>query len=243
VNQKKNIDPHSQKYLPRINFEHYKDRYQTEIQKSISFIKQSHDFFTLVKVRYLLKTIERHLGATAGLKVLDLGCGVGITDQHLKGKFAKLHGVDIGKGIVQKAAKLNPEVSYKFYDGKKLPFKDETMDVTFAICVLHHVPLENLKAFTAEMKRVTKKGGIIVIFEHNPLNPLTLRAVNQCDLDEDAILLSSGKTKRLLGEQGMDLVEGRYILFTPWGGFFFEWLDRFLGWLPLGAQYYVVGRK
>jgi SAM-dependent methyltransferase len=161
----------------------------------------------------------------------------------LKADFKKLHGVDIGKGIIRKAGQLNPEVKYRVYNGKKLPYPDGVMDVVFAICVLHHIPVENLKGFSSELKRVLKKGGMAVIFEHNPYNPLTLRAVNDCDLDENAILIPKHKTKDLLANSGLQVLEDRYILFTPFGGAFFKLVDRFLGWLPLGAQYYVAAQK
>jgi hypothetical protein len=93
------------------------------------------------------------------------------------------------------------------------------------------------------MKRVTKKDGLIIIFEHNPFNPLTNYAVNHCALDDDAILLRMGKTKRLTAKNAIRLVEKKFILFTPFKGTFFNFLDRVLGWLPLGAQYYVAGKK
>src|SRR5581483_6479749 len=233
---------HKTHYLPRVDFDHYKDRYQSEIQKSISFMRQDHEFFTRVKVRFLLRLAEKYLFSSKKIKVLDVGCGVGITDKYLKGHFRKLNGVDIGKGIIQRARKLNPAVTYKVYDGKKLPFADASMDLTFAICVMHHIPPENLDLFVRELKRVTRKGGLVAIFEHNPFNPLTLRAVNHCEMDEDAILLRRGKTQDFLIRHDLNLLESRYILFTPFEGAFFRGLDRLLGWLPFGAQYYVVGK-
>jgi hypothetical protein len=35
----------------------------------------------------------------------------------------------------------------------------------------------------------------------------------------------------------------RYILFFPWKSRILAALENLLGWLPLGAQYYVTGRK
>ena len=60
---------------------------------------------------------------------------------------------------------------------------------SIAICVLHHVPMSNRFKLVNEMVRVARPQGIVAIFEHNPLNPLTRHAVNSCELDKDAILL------------------------------------------------------
>lgn len=236
------IEP-SLNYLPRVDFDDYKDRYESEIQKSISFIGQTHEFFTRVKVERLLSLVGKYRGDPGDLSVLDVGCGVGITDRYLKKHFKKVHGVDIGKGIIHRARRLNPEATYRVYDGGRLPYPDGSMDVTFATCVLHHVPTDQRMSFLEEMGRVTKKGGLVLVFEHNPLNPLTRHAVDRCELDEDAILIGLPGVKDLLQRGGLVPLKGRYILFTPFKGFLFRVLDSSLGWLPLGAQYFMVGRK
>lgn len=224
------------------DFERHKDTYRQEIQKSISFIGQDLDFFTQVKVHCLLDLTRRNLGEASRLKILDVGCGVGITDHYLTGHFRKLYGLDLTPGVIRKAKRLNPKASYRHYGGRTLPYPSNSMDITFAICVMHHVAPEGLNRFTSEMARVTRKGGLVVIFEHNPLNPLTQIAVSRCEMDNDAILLGMGKVKRLLERDGK-IVEDRFILFTPFQAHFFRFLDKKLGWLPLGAQYYVAAKK
>jgi SAM-dependent methyltransferase len=234
--------PSSSLFTVCVDFERHKDTYQQEIQKSISFIGQDMDFFTQVKTDCLLDLTRRYLGDPSRLKILDVGCGVGITDHYLTGYFRKLYGIDLSSGVVRKAKALNPKASYRHYRGRTLPYPSNSMDVTFAICVMHHVVPEALSRFASEAVRVTKKGGLIVIFEHNPLNPLTQIAVSRCEMDDDAILLGLGKIQKLLGA-GAKIMERKYILFTPLRAPLFRFLDRHLGWLPLGAQYYVVARK
>ena len=224
-------------------FESYKDTYRQEIQKSIDFVGQDLEFFTEVKTDWILYLTRRFLGKLSKLKVLDVGCGVGITDHYLTPHFKKVYGIDLSQGVVKKAAFLNPEAEYRYYAGKKLPYPDNSMDVTFAVCVLHHVEPEGVRHFTEEMMRVTKKGGLVMVFEHNPLNPLTRRAVSQCKLDEDAHLLRKSEVSHLLRSAGGTLVCRRYIFFTPFRSLVFGILDRLLGWLPLGAQYFVTARK
>jgi SAM-dependent methyltransferase len=228
---------------PRVDFEPYKDTYRQEIQKSISFIGKDLDFFTQIKVDYLLKLTRRYVGDPAGLKILDVGCGVGITDHYLIRHFKKIYGVDLSLGVVRKAHSLNPKASYRHYSGKTLPYASQSMDVTFAVCVMHHVVPDGLDRFVREMARVTKKGGLVAIFEHNPLNPLTQIAVSRCDMDDDAILLGAQRVEGLLARSPLKILEKKYILFTPFRGGLFRALDRCLGRIPLGAQYYVAAKK
>ena len=226
-----------------IDFERYKDTYQQKVQEAIKFTGQDLDFFTEAKVRNLLHLTRRQLGDSRRLTTLDVGCGVGITDFYLTGHFKKLHGIDLGRGMIRKASILNPKASYRFYKGGKLPYRTGSMDITFAICVMHHVPQAHMGSFSREMVRVTRKGGIIAVFEHNPFNPLTLRAVSTCDLDVDAILLRRTQVAHLLETAGAAVVEKKYILFTPFRGVFFALLDQWLGFIPLGAQYFVAAMK
>ena len=125
---------------PRIKFEHYKDRYREEIQRSIAFAGQDLDFFTRVKAELILELSRRWVGPPSRLKILDVGCGVGITDRYLVGHYRKLYGIDLSSGVVRNAARSNPKASYRHYSGRKLPYPTDSMDVAFAICVMHHVP-------------------------------------------------------------------------------------------------------
>ena len=62
---------------------------------------------------------------------------------------------------------------------------------------------------------MTRPGGLVAIFEHNPLNPLTRKAVRDCPFDEDAVLLSRGEARRRLAEAGLAEVEAPFIIFFP----------------------------
>jgi len=222
-------------------FDQYKDSYIKSVEASVSFAGKNHRFFTEVKARELLNSVARLRGTTQGLSILDVGCGPGATDEFLTGRFAKVSGVDVSEGILETARKKNPAATYAFYDGTRLPFADATFDVAFTICVMHHVPPEHWTAFVAEMKRVTKPGGLCYVFEHNPLNPLTRKAVHDCEFDQDAVLLRRARVRELFNGAGLRVVEQRYILFAPIEGEWVREVESWLRWLPLGAQYYVCG--
>jgi ubiquinone/menaquinone biosynthesis C-methylase UbiE len=139
--------------------------------------------------------------------------------------------------MLTKARSNVPKAEYRWYDGDKVPFPDETFDVVLAICVLHHVPVSKRFKFVSEMVRVTRSGGLVAIFEHNPFNPLTRHAVNSCALDRDAVLLQPAKTVEFLREAAEARPFVHHYLFSPLGGAAGRALDRSLHRLPLGGQY------
>jgi ubiquinone/menaquinone biosynthesis C-methylase UbiE len=222
------------------DFARYGDSYTDEVERSIAFIGQGIDFFTEAKARHLVSLARRHLGETSELVVLDVGCGVGLTDRLIQPHFRRIHGADPSAELVQRAAAANPEVTYDVSDGQTLPYADATFDVAFAICVLHHVDVAQRAGFVAEMKRVTRRGGLVMIFEHNPLNPLTRLAVARCEFDDGVVLSSQKDVKQLYRLSGLNLVDGAYIIFLPAFIDLSQKVDRALRWLPLGAQHVTV---
>jgi SAM-dependent methyltransferase len=222
-------------------FDRYGDTYVEKLERAIGGVGDP-ELFTEVKARVLLSAARRLLGPPADLSVLDVGCGPGLTDSFLTGKFGSLVGVDVSSRMVERARQANPSALYDSYDGRHLPFENGSFDLAFAICVLHHVERPDRSGFAAEMARVTRPGGILAILEHNPLNPLTRVVVSRCEFDEGVELVGMRETKQTLARVGADPVESRYILFFPWHARVFRRAERALGSVPLGAQYMVSAR-
>jgi ubiquinone/menaquinone biosynthesis C-methylase UbiE len=176
-------------------------------------------------------------GSLHELSLLDVGCGTGTTDRVLASRVRKLHGVDVSAKMLIEAQQNVPGGEFSWYDGQKLPFDDETFDVVVAICVLHHVPTSERSKVISEMVRVVRRKGVVAVFEHNPHNPLTRHAVNNCELDRDAVLLPPRETIQLLKESADVETEYRHYLFSPLGGAIGSSIDRHLRRFPLGGQY------
>ncbi len=49
--------------------------------------------------------------------------------------------------------------------------------------ILHHIRPEKRAGALAEASSKLRKGGSLVVFEHNPLNPLTTHAADSCPFD------------------------------------------------------------
>ena len=88
-----------------------------------------------------------------------------------------------------------------------------------------------------------RRNGMFVIFEHNPRNPLTMRIVNNCVFDKDAVLLKPDETESLLATSGHQSVSTRHILTIPSFNGATRKIDRLLGRMPFGAQYFTMGRR
>lgn len=221
------------------DFDNHATNYSGEINQHISGFGQEHDFYIRRKARVLNEIIDAVPAGQA--RVLDVGCAVGLIHPHLKG-YSTLDGCDISAATLDIARTRQPDVTYKHYDGHVLPYDNGQFDLTFVMCVIHHVPVPQWPDLARELARVTKPGGTIAILEHNPYNPVTNHIVRTCPLDEGVTLLKASRSRELLEQAGCTGIETRYILFTPIDGKAFEAFDDMLGWLPLGAQYMVTGR-
>jgi ubiquinone/menaquinone biosynthesis C-methylase UbiE len=225
------------------DFNQHIQSYREQMRRSQSFAGADHDFYLRAKAVALLQLARRHFGDPLERAVLDVGCGIGLMESHLAGKFRELIGIDVAAQAVEYARRAMPGVEFHAHDAHALPFPDDRFDIAFAACVLHHVPPAQWPEFLGEMTRVVKPGGLVVIFEHNPRNPLTRLAVARCKLDRDAVLLRAGRTMDLLRTAGLGSLQRQFILFFPWAGKFWSAMESRLHWLPFGAQYCAFGTK
>jgi demethylmenaquinone methyltransferase/2-methoxy-6-polyprenyl-1,4-benzoquinol methylase len=136
-------------------------------------------------IDYLLRSVRAKVLENSLIKedslVLDVCCGTGDQAFYYAQKSNYVFGVDIDYSMISLAQKRknkkedNPTLIIA--DAGKLPFKDNYFDLT-SICLALHEKDENLRnQIIHEMKRVTKKGGIIMIIDYSaplPNNPLSL---------------------------------------------------------------------
>jgi SAM-dependent methyltransferase len=224
-----------------MDFARFRQQYSQQVEEAVRFVGPRHEFFLRAKARHLLELAERRVGNPADLDALDVGCGIGLLSGLLQARFRRLYGVDLDGAMVRQAAASNPGAHFAAFDGGRLPVPDGAFDVAFAVCVLHHVPVVERRRLVAEMTRSVREGGLVVLIEHNPYNPLTRYVVASCPFDADAVLLAPAQARQLLAGARLRTLERRHILFFPWDGAPWQSLERALGWLPLGAQYSVAG--
>ena len=114
------------------------------------------------------KAVIRVLNPRQNSSVLDIGFGTGILLKLLSrlNKNLKLSGIDISEEMLKKAKEKfadSPNVELGLGSARKLPFKDNAFEYVTCVHSFHHHP--DSEQSLKEMKRVTKPGGKVLIFE------------------------------------------------------------------------------
>lgn len=125
------------------------------MKNNFTDITISHDNLESFIVRKeILKAVQNIIPQFKG-KILDSGCGsmpykeLVLTNKNVESYI----GLDIESGLNYEDVK--PDV---LWDGKIMPFENESFDVVISTEVLEHVP--DPDAYLAEVKRVLKPGGM-----------------------------------------------------------------------------------
>lgn len=218
----------------KAEFDQYAGSYDDLHAKNVALSGESPEYFAIYKQKFL----ERLLGKDA--RVLDFGCGIGNLTRLLVSSFAHVAGYDPSSESVALAKKRAAAAT--FYDElESIP--EGAFDGVVLANVLHHVPPENRAGLMKSVVRTVAPAGRVVVFEHNPKNPVTRKVVRECEFDENAVLLHAGETKRLLKGAGLGDFERDYIVFFPRALSALRGVEPALAWLPLGAQYAAWAKK
>lgn len=225
-------------------FDLYASRYDAMHRDSIRASGEEPDYFAAYKAAYIARVLEQLCHAE--LDVLDFGCGIGNLIPHITRALshAKVCGVDPSTASVEMArAAYGGIARFDPISEGAIPHADSTFDIVVAACVFHHIAPAERSVWMREIGRVLRPGGWLFVFEHNPINPLTRKAVRECPFDADAVLLRSGELRGLAHEAALVDPAVDFIVFFPRALAALRFLEPSLSWLPLGAQYVVVARK
>jgi SAM-dependent methyltransferase len=219
--------------------------YAGQHAKSIAASGESPDFFARYKARDACQAARR-----AGLTVrsmLDFGCGIGNTLPHFAEFLpaAAITCCDVSARSIELSQARFPHIAARYATicGQSLPFHSAAFDLCFSACVFHHIPAHQHVLWLRELRRVSRANGMLVLFEHNPFNPLTVAAVRRCPFDADAILIRASELARRARAAGWHQPKVIFRMFFPHALRFARPLERWLGPVPFGAQYLIAARS
>ena len=219
----------------KVDFDQFSNDYKGYIANSIEKFDKNLDYYHESKI-LITKNRAKHNPKN----ILDFGSGVGTMIPYMKKKFkkCKIYAFDESKQSLRFLKKKYPFVRcLKKIDGK-IKF-----DLIFLSGVIHHIDKNIRKKILKKIFISLKKSGKLVIFEHNPYNPLTNIVVKNCEFDRDAQLIKKSELIRICEDVKFKVEDSAYIFFFPTSLKKFKGIEKYLEWFFLGAQYFCIFKK
>jgi SAM-dependent methyltransferase len=225
-------------------FDKFAEEYLATHRSNLAVTGEAPDYFA----RYKIVEVARRLRALGiqPQRVLDFGCGIGNSAPHLREAFpaAQITGVDVSeKSLAVARARFPGAADFVAYDPAQAPPAPAAgYDLVFSACVFHHIDAAEHVGIFRRLRERMAPGGVIAIFEHNPLNPVSRYIVATCPFDDNAVLIPAGELARRQRLAGFSRVGVTYTGFFPGPLKALRGLEPLIGAVPLGAQYYTLAR-
>jgi ubiquinone/menaquinone biosynthesis C-methylase UbiE len=122
-----------------------------------------------------------------GELILDAGSGTGIFTREFLARGADVVGLDISYAMLRRAVDKNAVFARRVVtaDMARLPFGESAFDKTVSVTALEFIADE--RRAVAELFRVTKRGGVIVVATLNSLSPWALQRRENARHDSESV--------------------------------------------------------
>jgi len=126
------------------------------------FLDLHHHGVRVPRATRIIESLARHIGHAESL--LDVGCGDGVYALDLARAVGaqKLAGVDVH-------VRPTAQIDVQAYDGRHLPFPDQSFDAVSIIDVLHHC--DDPRAVLSEAVRVARR--VVAVKDHFAFGPVS----------------------------------------------------------------------
>ena len=230
-------------------FDKFAKNYDEGHTKAVKLSGFEPSYFHEYKCREMANFLESKGLKGGKISLMNYGCGTGNSEKYIKKYLpnASVFSVDVSEESIKVAREANKDlndVMFVPFDGMTIPFDGE-FDVIFIANVFHHIRREKHVPILKTIQSKLKKGGLLFIFELNPLNPLTIWVAirNDYKFDKDARLLSPLYMRTILNKSGFIRTQIRYTIFFPQVLSFLIPFEKNLNKIPVGAHYYYIASK
>jgi len=124
---------------------------------------------------YESRLLLEMVGPRRGERILDVGCGTGIFTRDLLAARAQVTGLELSLPMLRRAGKKASGLPFSMIQGdmRGLPFADGSFDKTVSVTAIEFI--KDARGALAELFRVTRPGGCIVVASLNSLSPWAVR--------------------------------------------------------------------
>ena len=121
------------------------------------------DLLSLGRTKAWRKSTTKIIDPRPGMKILDLAAGTGSSPEPLAAAGADVIPADFSEGMLEAGRKARPHLAFTKADALNLPFANGEFDVATISFGLRNT--QNTEKALAEMLRVVKSGGHLVVAE------------------------------------------------------------------------------
>ena len=138
-------------------------------------------------LRYESELVLDLLRPAPGELILDAGSGTGLFTREFLGRGAGVAGIDISVAMLRRAQERAAPYPRRWAaaDMACLPFRDATFDSTVSVAALEFIA--DARQAVAELFRVTKAGGTVVVATLNRLSPWADRRLADARRDPESL--------------------------------------------------------
>lgn len=177
--------------------------------------------------RKIKKAMIYHADFSPTQNVLDYGCGTGTLLLMIKRNFPEINltGIDVSQEMVglakHKIKKEDLELSVLKYDGKTLPFPDDSFEKIVSSFVFHHLSTAGKREALKELFRVLKTDSQLCITDFgkgkNLFTALSFQIIRLLDGYENTLVNAKGLIPQFISETGFKKIEQKKVFNTLWG--------------------------
>jgi len=218
------------------------DQYAEMLRSGIRLSGEEQEFFIAGRIRHLREQLPPSFQPR---RILDFGCGTGLTARRLSETFpqAEIVAADTAENTLAWAKTKfdSPRISF-------LPVQTMSLAGSFDLCytngVFHHIHPVDRASTLRRIHSALAPGAYFALFENNPWNPGTRMVMSRIPFDRDAIPIAPSSAPRLVRQAGFRPCGAtRFLFYFPRPLAALRFLEPWLSRIPLGAQYCVLAIK